>query len=570
MGSMIPLYAPTALGPEGQQLSISPPKKRPAAVNSTTSLISAEPPRKKPKRFSSRGVVVVPSIDAPPPVHGRWLALSSTSTPSKSHASDKEKVNTVRTNNWAVNAFQEWKNTRNLANPKEYVPDDILDQEYGLDGVSIDPLVHWLSVFFDEVRSRDGRSYPPMSLQGMLFAIVRTMRQKNPPTPNFMNRKDFRFKVLHDKIDSAFSDYEEQGNGSQKRPPPHMTSITLEQENNLWEQGILGTDSPLKLLRAVFYHMSRVFFIKGATKHRYLKLSQFRRDTNPDCYTYIAAESGSKKKKSYGIQVNSRFFSFPPVYHANPVARERCLVYLLDLYISKLPGYASKEDVFYLRPMAFAPNDTACPWYEPAAVGLEKLRLMARNIFDAAGILSGRVSDSASLRLNELPTHQEKATEVCQVFNSSMPEMDLTRYLNKNTIGASQERLCADKDAPLELCESQHEQATEASRMLSYDMPTEFFTHEVGVLQLHEGPSSNQWEEAMETSPTSLTSSDQSKPKQNATVVSNIFTSEKNGSELHIYESGCYCIYICLQRRRNRRSRQRSCPPSIDHNFMDV
>ena len=42
---------------------------------------------------------------------------------------------------------------------------------------------------------------------------------------------------------------------------------------------------------------------------------------------------------------------------------ERCHVYLLDLYISKLPVEAFLEDVFYMRPLAAIP-----PTYRHAMV----------------------------------------------------------------------------------------------------------------------------------------------------------------------------------------------------------
>lgn len=552
MGS-IPLYAP-APG---------------ASMRPSSTICTSEcPPSKKRKSwmqdqafFIQRSIDSITEVPAVLSARGNWLKPG-----------EKEKMNTARTNNWAINVFQEWKTMKNqtlknlTANSEDCIPDDILDRNYGLDDVSVDPLVHWLPVLLDEVRSKDGRIYPPASLQGLLFAIVRAMRQKNPLTPNFMNRKDLRFKALHDKLDNAFLEYEEHSSGAQKRSSLHMTSITPEQENQLWEQGILGNDSPFKLLRAVFYHMSKAFFIKGAAKHRCLKLSQFKRETNPDRYTYIAAESGPKKK-SYGIQVNS---SFPPVYHANPAARERCLVYLLDLYISKLPDDAFTEDIFYHRPLAFVPKDVSCPWYGQSPVGLERLRTMAREIFNASGILKKNQSqlpigvspsgsiNGQSLHLNELPSHQEKVgTETVQEFTSSMPEILTCDHYHQSKNAPAGERF---QDALLEEPLNEQCEKGEHTQELEYQglFPSiETSTHG----EFHERPTQTM----LDSREISSASDDQSEllsPEQRATMVSNLFSSEKNGSELHIYDSGPYSMYIFMQRHKNKRSnRQGSCPP---------
>ena len=532
MGS-IPLYAPAPT-------ATSAPTKR-----SSSAFASKDPPSKKSKSRMQAQTLFIPRNMGP---KGKGVAEVSPA------GGDKEKMNTARTNNWAINVFQEWKTTKNqslknlTSNPEDCIPDDILDRNYGSDDVSVDPLAHWLPVLFDEARSKDGRIYPPASLQGLFFAILRAMRQKNPLAPNFMSRKDLRFKALHDKLDGAFLDHEEHASGAQKRLSTHMTSITPEQENQLWEQGILGTDSPFKLLRAVFYYMSRVFFIKGATKHRYLRFSQFKRETNPDRYTYVAAESGPKNKKPHGIQMNS---NFSPVYHANPAAGERCLVYLLDLYISKLPDNAFEEGIFYHRPLAFVPKDVSCPWYGPSAVGLERLRVMAREIFNSAaknqsqlptGVLPSDSSNGQSLHMNEL---QEKATETLQVFTSSVPQVFTSSVPEISTCGQYQnaieppavETFRVDEDSePCEVGEVDMEELE--SQILQTS------THEDRILQLHERPAHS-----------SIT---QLSLEHHA----NLFSSEKNGSELHIYDSGPYSMYIFIQRRKNkRRSRQGSCPP---------
>lgn len=47
--------------------------------------------------------------------------------------------------------------------------------------------------------------------------------------------------------------------------------ITKEEENSLWDQGVLGAETPESLLRAVFYYNGKNFCLRGGSKHRNLR-----------------------------------------------------------------------------------------------------------------------------------------------------------------------------------------------------------------------------------------------------------------------------------------------------------
>ena len=68
----------------------------------------------------------------------------------------------------------------------------------------------------------------------------------------------------------------------------------LEDENKLWETGSIGTSIPKALQRAVFFYIGKRFNIREGDEHRGLGPSQFRRSSDPDCYTYV--EHGSKNR----------------------------------------------------------------------------------------------------------------------------------------------------------------------------------------------------------------------------------------------------------------------------------
>ena len=54
----------------------------------------------------------------------------------------------------------------------------------------------------------------------------------------------------------------------------HTSAITDEEENHIWQSGIIGDHSPTALLRAVFYLNGINFSVRGGKENRDLKRSQ--------------------------------------------------------------------------------------------------------------------------------------------------------------------------------------------------------------------------------------------------------------------------------------------------------
>ena len=148
----------------------------------------------------------------------------------------------------------------------------------------------------------------------------------------------------------------------------HAPVVRLEEEL-LWSTGTIGDHSPLALQRAVFYYCGEVFCLRGGQEQRGLKLSQLQRSTEGDgCYWYV--ENGSKNISGTDTTIGNKIV---PVYALPAEKRPRCLAYLLDTYITKIPPQAKKRDIFYVRPVSKQPTSPASPWYENSPVGKEKL-----------------------------------------------------------------------------------------------------------------------------------------------------------------------------------------------------
>ena len=229
--------------------------------------------------------------------------------------------NTEKNTGWAMRVYRQWRQSRE--DRGNNVP-DIFQQPYNCEVLS-----HWLAVFVTEARKSDGTKYPAKSLYQILCGILHFMRKRDPCAPNFLDQKDGRFRELIGTCESVFRILRQSGIGAN---PQKAAAISKEEENILWETGILSCSMPKSLQRAVFFYMGKDFCLRGGEEQRQLKPSQLVHKRDPDHYVYI--ETGSKNRSGGLRQINVEN-KIVPIY-ASPAAGERCLVFLLDLYLSKL------------------------------------------------------------------------------------------------------------------------------------------------------------------------------------------------------------------------------------------
>ena len=60
----------------------------------------------------------------------------------------------------------------------------------------------------------------------------------------------------------------------------HAAVIEMHEEEKIWNSEALGDDSPVKLLKALFYLNGLHFAIRGGVEHRNLTMDQFKLDEN--------------------------------------------------------------------------------------------------------------------------------------------------------------------------------------------------------------------------------------------------------------------------------------------------
>ena len=192
--------------------------------------------------------------------------------------------NTDRANKWAENAFRAWIAERNKRCTHDRGREDVLVT--GTD----EELCQWVSKFLVEARATKGHDYPPSTLHSLLCGLQRIVRKVRPV--DFF--KDEKFGPLRNVFDNRCRQLHAKGVGTNKQ---HTATIADEEEEILWEKGVLGSHDPLALLRAVFYLNGKNFCLRGGEEQRSLRREQIIREPS-DCemvaVSYKYVESGSK------------------------------------------------------------------------------------------------------------------------------------------------------------------------------------------------------------------------------------------------------------------------------------
>ena len=95
---------------------------------------------------------------------------------------------------------------------------------------------------------------------------------------------------------------------------------------------------------------------------------------------------------------------------SNEAVGNRCSVFLLDRYISKLPDKAKEMDLFYCRPSPTVPKKPEDSWYIAVPIGKNTLSNMVKDIFAEAGI-EGKKSN-----------HSLTVAGATSLFSAGVPE----------------------------------------------------------------------------------------------------------------------------------------------------
>ena len=246
--------------------------------------------------------------------------------------------------------------------------------------MTVDELNYSICHFITEVQYADKAEYPPATLKSLVLMLQLNLQNCHH---SYKILSDKQFVLIQNTLDNNMKMLSKAGVGSVKR---QADIITIEEENILWNQKILGMDSPEQLLNTVFYVIGLNFALHWGEEHRSLclgKASQISQHVLPD---------GKK---------------------------ERCPIHIYETYLSHLPQPLEELPGFYLRPLS-APTSNV--WHSRQPLRRHKLGSMVKDICS-----KGNLGD---YRTN----HSLQATAATCLFDADIDEQLITEMTGHRSL----------------------------------------------------------------------------------------------------------------------------------------
>lgn len=170
----------------------------------------------------------------------------------------------------------------------------------------------------------DGCEYPPNTLYHIVCGIQRYMRVTTPGIDFIF--KDAEFKSFIDSLNAEMKRLQSKGTGSTvKQAEP----ITIEEEELMWETGVLRDHCPRSLLNTMIYMNGLYFALRSGEEHRSLRRSpcQIEVIERPGERAYLVYREDISKHHPGGLK-GRKMKPKIVTHHANTENPARCFVRL--------------------------------------------------------------------------------------------------------------------------------------------------------------------------------------------------------------------------------------------------
>ena len=287
------------------------------------------------------------------------------------------KKNTGRKLNWAICAYNDWRDERLSTLQYNYsIYSSDLRQ---LDKLTRPEFAESLCVFIPEVRKRSGEHFPGKTLYQLIIAIQ-----------SYLNANKIPWKLIDDPefievstvLDNIMMERTEMNLGVNSR---QADLITIDMENDLWERGYLGDDTPDKLRTTVYFVLGINCYLRSIQDHYNLRRwapdeesqIKFERVNGKRCFVYREDTVSKTHDGGLSDMRNDRkeVYVYP---HEDP---KRCPVRLVDKYVGLCPPQYQKKN-FYLQSLR---KPTPATWYGYQVVGEKTIGKIVSDLMSSAG-----------------------------------------------------------------------------------------------------------------------------------------------------------------------------------------
>ena len=251
---------------------------------------------------------------------------------------------------WGVRAYKEWRDQKLT----DYIGFDVKILEVDISTPTLltkENLIHALCIFISEVTKINGEDYQGKTLYEMITSTQKYLHESHVywkilEDPEFLEVRNVLDNVMKERAAANLGTVVKQAQ-----------CIPLEFENQMWESGVLGEDTPDKLRNTVLFLLGmncglragdERYDLRRDTVRKQSQLTFERSENSKWCLVY--REDSVTKTNDGGLESLKKqrkvVWVFPNEDNIN-----RCTVRLVDKYISLLSpgGPKTKKYNFYLR-----------------------------------------------------------------------------------------------------------------------------------------------------------------------------------------------------------------------------
>ena len=303
--------------------------------------------------------------------------------------------------------FSEWRDQRN-GRANTHPAENISPIYVPLDEMTKDEINYSVSRFLCEIRKVNKADYPGDTLHEMVICLQLYFEQIGKP---YKLLQDPHFIQLRNTLDGLMQDRAKAGLGIRRR---QAQIITQQEEDLMWEKGVLGTSDASRLLKTMVYMLGVNFALRAAQDHRNLRWSpnpqlQVLRDSENHQFLRFTEDVS---KSNRGGLLHKKVKAKVVDAYANEANPSRCIVAMYNKYLHHCPDN-KPEHAFYLRPLA-KPNGEV--WYAAQALGRHKLGDTVKSLCEEAGLGGYRTNHSlratTATRLYEQNVDEQRICEV--------------------------------------------------------------------------------------------------------------------------------------------------------------
>ncbi len=302
--------------------------------------------------------------------------------------------------------FNEWKTWRNEATITcDELQRSVIRSE--LIEMTKDELCHTLTRFVLEAKKANGEPYPAETLYEIIMSIQMHLSVNNREF-KFLNDPDFT--TLKNTLDGRMKVLAA-GGFCVKRKQAEI--ISEDEEERMWTSGVLGDDSPQKLLDTVLYLFGLHFALRAGQEHRNLRFvnSQISLQETTSEAKYLQYMEDVSKTRQGGLR-HRRIEPKCVRAYENRSHLSRCIVRLYQKYVSHRPTDERCSSAFYLRPLQ---KPMGIVWYSCQPVGINQLAKTVQRLCTAAGLSGRRTNHSLrATAASRLYAHQIDEQLICE------------------------------------------------------------------------------------------------------------------------------------------------------------